>query len=342
MDNRFLSLLENKPFILADGATGTNLFDRGLISGEAPELWNVDRPDDIEALHKGFVDAGSDLILTNSFGGNSYRLKLHNAQDRVYELNHAAASIARRVADESGRTIAVAGSIGPTGELFDPLGPLTVEEAANEFEKQAQGLADGGADVLWIETMSAPDEIEAAVKGASRTGLPLVSTMSFDTAGRTMMGLTPSDYAQYCSVLHEKTGTNPHAIGANCGVGPAELLDSVLGMHEGDPNAMIIAKGNCGIPEYVDGGLRYSGTVDVMVNYAKLARDGGARIIGGCCGTTPDHIRAIRDALDAYEPEEELTLERIESTLTKPWANLPANRGGDVGGERETRRRRRR
>ena len=201
--------MEIKPFILADGATGTNLFDRGLISGEAPELWNVDRPDDIEALHKGFVDAGSDLILTNSFGGNSYRLKLHNAQDRVYELNHAAASIARRVADESGRTIAVAGSIGPTGELFDPLGPLTVEEAANEFEKQAQGLADGGADVLWIETMSAPDEIEAAVKGASRTGLPLVSTMSFDTAGRTMTGLTPSDYAQYCSVLHKKTGP-PH------------------------------------------------------------------------------------------------------------------------------------
>lgn len=342
MDNRFLALLREKPFLLADGATGTNLFTRGLISGEAPEFWNVERPDDIAALHRSFVDAGSDLILTNSFGGNAYRLKLHNAEHRVSELNRAAAEIARRVADEADRPVVVAGSIGPTGELFEPLGPLTIEEAADAFAEQAQGLADGGADVLWIETMSAPEEIEAALSGAGRTGLPIVSTMSFDTAGRTMMGLTPAGFAEFCSHVHEKAGVGPCAIGANCGVGPAELLDSVIAMHAQDPNAIIIAKGNCGIPEYVEGMLKYTGTVDVMVRYAQLARDGGARIIGGCCGTTPEHIRAMRAALDAYEPSEDLTLQRIEDAIAKPWANVAANRAAEsANAERADRRRRR-
>ncbi len=138
MANRFTDLLESKPVVLADGATGTNLFAYGLTSGDAPELWNVDHPDRVAALHQSFVDAGSDLFLTNSFGGNRHRLKLHKAEDRVAELNEAAAHIARRVADGASREVVVAGSMGPTGELFHPLGPLTMEEGIAAFEEQAR------------------------------------------------------------------------------------------------------------------------------------------------------------------------------------------------------------
>ena len=187
MKNRFLDRLEKSDVLLADGATGTNLFSMGLEAGAAPELWNVDDPDKIRALHRGFVEAGSDIILTNSFGGTRQRLKLHQADDRVYELNKKAAEIAREIADESGREIVVAGSVGPTGELFVPLGALTVDDAIASFGEQMEGLKAGGADVLWIETMSSAEEMQAAATAAGKTGLPFVVTASFDTAGKTMI-----------------------------------------------------------------------------------------------------------------------------------------------------------
>ncbi len=187
----FLDLLASRPWLLADGATGTNYFDMGLTSGDAPELWNFDHPDRVRRLHGQFVAAGADIILTNTFGGNRYRLKLHDAQNRVRDINVAAAQNARAEADAVVRPVIVAGSMGPTGEIFAPVGTLEHHDGVAAFAEQASALAEGGADVLWIETMSAEEELRAAVEGAGEAGLPIVTTMSFDTNGRTMMGITP-------------------------------------------------------------------------------------------------------------------------------------------------------
>ena len=215
MSNPLSALLEEKGVLLADGATGTTLFDMGLTSGQSPEFWNDTAPEKIAKLHQGFVDAGSDIILTNSFGGTRHRLKLHHAQDRTFELNEKAAIIGREVADKSDRKIIVAGSVGPTGELLVPLGELTYEGAVEAFVEQMEGLKSGGVDVLWIETMSAPDEMKAAAEAANSLDMPYVITASFDTAGRTMMGMTPAEMNTSVSV----GGSAPLAIGANCGVG---------------------------------------------------------------------------------------------------------------------------
>jgi 5-methyltetrahydrofolate--homocysteine methyltransferase len=164
--NPLSDLLAEKTILVADGATGTSLFAMGLEAGEAPELWNEAKPENITKLHQDFVDAGADIILTNSFGGTRHRLKLHHAQDRVHELNSKAAAIARAVADKAPRKVIVAGSVGPTGELLIPLGAMSYEDAVNAFEEQIKGLKAGGADVAWIETMSSPDEIRAAAEAA--------------------------------------------------------------------------------------------------------------------------------------------------------------------------------
>jgi len=187
-------LAQGRP-LLADGATGTNLFEMGLTSGDNPELWNDIHPDRIRALHQSFVDAGADIILTNSFGGNRRRLMLHNLEGRTRELNRLAAQNARAVADKAGRPVVVAGSVGPTGDLLAPLGPLSEDEAFEVFVEQIEGLKEGGADVAWIETMSAPEEIRAAARAAGSLGMPYTITASFDTAGKTMMGVAPEALA---------------------------------------------------------------------------------------------------------------------------------------------------
>ncbi|NCM97705.1 MAG: betaine--homocysteine S-methyltransferase, partial [Rhodobacterales bacterium] len=212
MTNALSRLLATHEWLMADGATGTNLFNMGLEAGEAPELWNSDRPDDIRALYRSAVDSGSDIFLTNSFGGNAGRLKLHGAQGRVHELNRLAASLGREIADAAGRPVVVAGSVGPTGEIMAPLGTLTHEIAVEMFHAQAEGLKAGGADVLWVETMSAPEEYRAAGEAAKLAGMAWCGTMSFDTAGRTMMGLTSAGLVD----LVEKLPDPPLAFGANC------------------------------------------------------------------------------------------------------------------------------
>ena len=317
-------LQEGRP-LLADGATGTNLFDAGLASGETPELWNVSEPNKIRALHQAFVDAGSDIILTNSFGGNRRRLMLHKLEGRVRELNRVAAEIARDVADEAGRRIVVAGSVGPTGDLLAPLGPLTEDEACEVFAEQIEGLKEGGADVVWIETMSAPEEIRAAARAAAALDMPYTATASFDTAGRTMMGLSPDAYAE----LFESFETKPLAFGANCGVGAADLLVSVLGMTARRPEATVIAKANAGVPQWHGAHIHYSGTPELMADYARLAANAGAKIIGGCCGNKPDHVAAMRRALDAFSPSERPTVESIVAALG-PLVSPPAQEGGRV------------
>jgi 5-methyltetrahydrofolate--homocysteine methyltransferase len=254
----------------------------------------------------------------------------------VAELNAAAAGVARGVADTAGRDVLVAGSIGPTGELIAPLGAMTMDEATASFAEQARALAEGGVDLLWIETMSSAEEVEAAVAGAGMTGLPIVVTLSFDTNGRTMMGITPEDAV----ALFGRVPRRPTAFGANCGTGPGQLLATVLGLRDSaGPDAVLVAKGNCGIPEYRDGHICYSGTPEVMADYARLARDCGARIIGGCCGTTAVHVAAMRAALDGSERGSVPGITEIEAALGPVAMPTAAARAG--GGEPSERRRRR-
>ncbi|WP_027051355.1 betaine--homocysteine S-methyltransferase [Mesorhizobium erdmanii] len=301
------ALLAEKGVLLADGATGTNLFAMGLEAGEAPELLNETAPDTITSLHQNFVDAGADIILTNSFGGTRHRLKLHHAQDRVHALNKRAAEIARAVADKAGRKVIVAGSVGPTGELLVPLGAMTYDEAVDAFAEQIEGLKEGGAEVAWIETMSAPDEIRAAAEAAIRVGLPYTYTGSFDTAGRTMMGLLPKDIHGVVDGLAQA----PLGVGANCGVGASDILASLLDMTEAKPQATVIVKGNCGIPEFRGTEIHYSGTPELMADYVRLAVDAGAKIVGGCCGTSFQHLAAMRKALDAHTKADRPTVAAI-------------------------------
>ena len=308
--NNFLKILEEKSHILADGATGTNLFAMGLETGDPPEPWKVDHKDRIRALHQGFVDAGSDLFLTNSFGGTSFRLKLHSLEKRVFELNKAAGLIAREVADQANRRVIVAGAMGPTGEMIEPHGLMTPKEAADAFKAQAEGLAEGGVDVLWLETMYAMEELEAAMEAVKDIGLPVCATMSFDTAGKTMMGITPSNLAKRSQDL------NLSGFGANCGIGAPDLLATINDISKNvDPGTVVISKANCGIPEFVDGNIMYSGTEELMSQYVQIAMNSGAKIIGGCCGTSFDHVRAMRKAMDQHSVSSPPTLQEIEERV---------------------------
>jgi len=311
MTNALSELLKTRDWLMADGATGTTLFNMGLQSGDSPEIWNDEHPDRIAALYQGAVDAGSDIFLTNSFGGTRARLKLHDAQDRCIELNRKAAEIGREVADKAGRKVIVAGSVGPTGEIMEPMGPLTHAAAVEMFHEQAEGLKQGGADVLWVETISAPEEYMAAAEAAKLADMPWVGTMSFDTAGRTMMGMT----SQAMSEMVEKLENKPMAYGANCGVGASDLMRTVLGFRASGNPRPIIAKGNAGIPKYVDGHIHYDGTPELMARYAVMARDAGATIIGGCCGTQTHHLSAMRKALEETPRGDAPSLEEIAEVL---------------------------
>ncbi len=282
-------LLRNKRTILGDGAMGTMLHRAGLTIG-APEQWNVKRPDVVLAIHRAYVEAGSDFISTNTFGGTRNRLKLDQLEDRVAELNEAGARLAREAAGDR----LVAGSMGPTGELMEPLGLLTPDDALASFTEQAKALKAGGADFALIETMSALEEVKAAVEGARAAGLPAVVTMSFDTNFHTMMGVKP------VTALAAISGWGVGIVGANCGNGPAEIERIMTEMsaapHEG---VVLMAKSNAGMPRWKDDRITYGGTPEVMADYARRMVELGVRIIGGCCGSTPEHIAAMRKAIDA-------------------------------------------
>ena len=312
MPNPLSQLLADKGVLLADGATGTNLFNMGLLSGDAPEFWNTDEPEKIKTLYRGAVDAGSDLFLTNSFGANASRLKLHSAEKRAHELSRVAAEIARDIADQADRKVIVAGSVGPTGEIMEPVGTLSHAIAVEMFHETADGLKAGGADVGWLETISAPEEFRAAAEGFALAGLDWCGTMSFDTAGRTMMGVTSADMVRMVDDLDNDA---PIAFGANCGTGASDLLRTILGFAAQGTERPIIAKGNAGIPKYVDGHIHYDGTPELMADYAVMARACGASIIGGCCGTMPEHLRPMREALDKRAMVHPPALEEIVDRL---------------------------
>ncbi|MDX1688394.1 MAG: betaine--homocysteine S-methyltransferase [Candidatus Promineifilaceae bacterium] len=323
--NVFLDLLQSEEYLMLDGAMGTLLMAAGLVQGAPPEKWNVVHPDRIRGVHDAYIEAGSRVILTNTFGGTRYRLKLHDLQDRVVELNRAAAETARAAADAAGHPVAVAGSMGPMGELMAPMGAASFEDAKAAFAEQATGLVAGGVDVLWVETMSDVQEVQAAVAGArSVSDLPVVATMSFDTHGRTMMGVTPAEAAKALCRLEVA------AMGANCGNNLPDTEAAVSAMYQAAPDRPIVAKANAGIPHWEGDELVYDGTPEVMAGYARRVRQYGARLIGSCCGSGPEHVRAMAEALAGWTPE--------EATVAPPSAAT----GERDEPERRGRRRRRR
>ncbi len=287
-------LLAENSIIVADGGMGTMLMSMGLTQGDPPELWNVERADDIRSVHRGYIEAGAQIVLTNSFGGNRLRLEGHGLAPRGAELNRAAAQLAREAVDSAGRGVVVGGSIGPTGTFFAPMGTLTVEEATEMFAEQARALVEGGVDVLWIETMSDLQEVQAAVQGCQQAApdVPFVATMTFDTRGRTMMGVTPEQAAARMKAL------GAAALGGNCGNGPAEIEQVIVKMHAAQPDTILVAKSNAGMPRLENGVAVYDATPEDMGGYAQRVRAYGARIIGACCGSTPAHIAAIAAALE--------------------------------------------
>lgn len=292
---RWRRLLGTGGTVLADGAMGTMLFANGLEFGDPPEVWNLEHPDVIRRVHRGYLDAGSSILLTNTFGGNRFRLALHGLEGRVAEFNRTAAILLRSEVDAAGSTAIVAGDIGPSGSIMAPLGTLEFDEAVDGFAEQAAGLAAGGVDVLWIETMSALEEVHAALEGARRgaPGLPIIATMTFDTRGRTMMGVTPEQAAE--ALL----GWGADAIGGNCGNGPDELVPVIAKMRAVAPDAVIVAKSNAGIPELIDFRTVYGADPAEMAGRGIEFREAGATIIGACCGSTPEHLVAMREALTA-------------------------------------------
>lgn len=321
-------MLKDRPHLLVDGAMGTELFARGLTAGDPPEGWNVDLPDEVTSVHAGYIKAGSDIILTNSFGGTAFRLKLHKLDDRVVELNRAAAQVARAAADAADRPVIVAGSTGPSGELLEPMGTMTMETAAQAYADQAEGLTAGGADILWIETMSSLDEVAAAVEGMRRrSDLPIAATLSFDTAGRTMMGVTGEDAAK------RLTDLGLAAIGANCGNNIAETEAAVRQIKAGAGDIPVIVKSNAGVPEFKGDALHYSGSPEVMGSHVQRMMDLGVQVIGGCCGTSTEHLAYMRGVMDG----------RIEAPeLEAPGPDRPDGPpgGGEGRGPRTNRRRR--
>ena len=281
-------------FLIADGATGTMLMAAGLPPGTPPELWNAEQPAQIVRLHRSYVDAGSELILTNTFGGNRTKLSKAGLDGRALELNRAGAALAREAAGDGAY---VAGDIGPTGDLMAPLGALTHEDAVAVFAEQASTLTKGGVDLIWIESMMALEEARAAIMGArSATKLPILCSLAFGTGGRTIMGLEASKAAA------ELWPLGLTAIGANCGQGPDTTGDVLRQMSDALPGVPLIAKPNAGLPRTVDTQVVYdmapSDFAERMFKLISL----GARIVGSCCGSTPAHISALSDLRRRDDP----------------------------------------
>ncbi len=290
MRHSVTSRIRGKGVLTSDGAWGTLMLEKGLAAGECHELWNVTRRDEMYSIARSYLDAGSDLIETNSFGGNVFKLQRYGKADKVEEFNLAAAAISRLAA---GNEAIVLGSMGPTGKLL-MMGDVTEGQLYNAYKQQALSLEAGGVDALILETMSDIDEALIAVKAClENTACEVVCTMTFEKTGEksfhTMMGVSPTQMAE------ELTKAGVHVIGANCGNGMIEMIDIVREIRAANPHIPILVHANAGNPVYRDGKTFYSDTPEHMASLVNPLIEAGASIIGGCCGTTPDHIRLMAE-----------------------------------------------
>ena len=295
MGKSFVDRLKAGEILIADGATATNYQEMGMAIGVAPEEWIFDQPEKVRGLHRAFIEAGSNVILTDSFGATSPRLRESRYAGRTADLNHRAVALAREAASTSPGVL-VAGSMGPTGMLMEPLGELTAAAAANAYAEQAGALSEGGADLLLLETFFALEEALAAIDGVRRaSGLPLVVSFSFDRGTRTMMGLSPTQVIEAIAPLEVA------AIGANCGRSlddMEQVVHEFATLHAGIP---LWIKPNAGLPRMVGDLARYDTGPAAMAAFARRYVDAGAQVVGGCCGSSPEHIRAIATAVRSAE-----------------------------------------
>jgi len=284
---KFLEAIAGRAPLLADGATGTWLQAAGLPVGEPPERWVLENPAAVGRIAAEYVAAGSELVYTCTFGATRVQMRRCGLDERVEEINRRAVELVRAAGPRC-----VVGSIGPTGELVEPYGELGLDEAHAAFAGQAASLAAAGADVLACETFMDLSEALVAVAAARATQLPVIASMAFDTNGRTMMGVTPEE------AVARLSDAGAVVVGANCSVGP-DVVERVLrAMRAARPDTPLLAKPNAGLPQVRAGNLVYPDTPDMMAGFARRMAQLGAAIVGGCCGTTPDHVRAMRRALE--------------------------------------------
>ncbi len=288
-----IKTLAEKKILVSDGAWGTFLQKEGLVPGDCPELWCLEHREKVLAIARSYVDAGSDIILTNSFGGTSFKLEHYGLADKVAELNEAAAAISREAA---GDEVIVAGSMGPTGKML-LMGDVSPEELYDAFKEQALALERGGADACCIETFAAIDEAELAIKAVrENTGLEVICTFTFEKTVqgdyRTMMGVSPTDSATAC------VNAGAHIVGSNCGNGMEQMSAIVKEIVSAVPETPVLIHANAGMPVMVDGVDTFPESPEEMARNVIPVIEAGARIVGGCCGTTPAHIRAIKEAVE--------------------------------------------
>lgn len=283
-----IQALREEDCLISDGGLGTMLQARGLAVGASPELWNLTHPDDVLGVHQAYVNAGAEFITTNSFGGSRHKLAQFDAAGQFQQVNAKAVELARQAADDKAW---VWGSMGPVGVLMEPYGELTSTHAAELFGELSQALAQSGADALLFETFYDLAELEVAVSAGKSIGLPVLATMTFDETGRTMMGVRASEAWQAVA------DWGLAAFGANCSTGPEQMVPVVESIIQaGAP--CVIAQPNAGMPErQADGSVVYRESPDSFARFARVFREAGCKILGGCCGSTPEHVRSIRTAL---------------------------------------------
>ncbi len=294
----FFQLLSSQT-LLADGAMGTMLHARGVGFDKCFDELNVTNPAAVAEIHREYIEAGAQLIITNTFGANRYKLSKHGLQDDVREINRQGVELAKRVVAASFKEVLVAGDVGPLGVRIAPYGRVQPEEAREAFAEQIRALAEAGADLIVIETMSDLYEIREAIKAAREVcDLPVVATVTFTRDDRTLLGDHPAKVAR---ALHE---AGADVIGVNCSGGPSQLLRILKQMRQAvaEANVKFWVKPNAGWPEQVGGRIMYPADAEYFGDYALSFRDAGACVVGGCCGTTPQHIAAMRKALDTNPP----------------------------------------